>query len=195
MKHPKTLIDPDTPLARLNIRISGSGGQGVISAAMLLGTALALGDGRTVAQSQAYGPEARGGACRADVIVSDDEIFFPECDQLDLLVALTAEAYDRFAAQVRSTGLIIADTDAVDVLAGSAPTRRVPLLETAHTHLGDSVGANILVLGYLATATGIVSIESLQQVIAAEYAGSSHLERNQQALQAGIELGRRQASA
>ena len=80
-------------LSRTNIRISGSGGQGIISTGMLLGEAIAIGDGKNVTQSQSYGPEARGGATRADVIVSNGEIYFPECNDLDILLAFTYEAY------------------------------------------------------------------------------------------------------
>ena len=79
----------DKILSRTNIRVSGSGGQGIISTGMLLGEAIAIGDGKNVTQSQSYGPEARGGSTRADIIVSDGEIYFPECNDLDILLVFS----------------------------------------------------------------------------------------------------------
>ncbi|MCP4714771.1 MAG: 2-oxoacid:ferredoxin oxidoreductase subunit gamma [Deltaproteobacteria bacterium] len=176
-------------LKRLNIRISGSGGQGVISTAMLLGEAIAIGDGRNVSQSQAYGPEARGGATRADVIISDEEIFFPECNALDILIAFTYEAYEKFARLAKPEGLVIADEGAVDVLVGSSRTIQIPFINSARQLFKRPIVANIIALGFLATYTGIVTRDSLQEVVTEQYDGSPHLELNQQALAEGFRQG------
>lgn len=174
---------------RLNIRISGSGGQGVISCGMLLGAAIALGDGRTVSQSQSYGPEARGGAACADIIVSDGEIYFPECTELDILVAFTAEAYEKYAVRTRAGGTVFADEGAVDVLAGSGQTVKVPFLQRARETFERPIVANIIALGFLATRTGVVSPQALREAVREEYDGSAHLELNLQALEEGFRMG------
>jgi len=180
-------------LGRLNIRISGSGGQGVISTGMLLGEAIAIGDGRNVSQSQSYGPEARGGATRADVIVSDGEIYFPECNQLDILIVFTYEAYEKFAVLTKEEGLVIADESAVDVLVGSAKTVPVPFIRIAEKDFGRPIVANIIALGFLATYTKIVSQLSLQEVVTEQFEGSSHLELNLKALEVGFKQGAKYA--
>ncbi len=174
---------------RLNIRVSGSGGQGVISTGMLLGAAIAIGDGRNVSQSQAYGPEARGGAARADIIVSDGEIYFPECNDLDILIAFTPEAYEKFAVRAKPDGLVLADEDAVDVLVGNARTVKVPFLKTAQEKFSRPIVANIVALGFLSTYTKIVSKRALRDIITEQFSGSSHLENNLQALEEGFRLG------
>ena len=178
---------------RLSIRISGAGGQGIISTGMLLGEAIAMGDGKNVSQSQSYGPEARGGATRADVIVSDGEIYFPECTSLDILVAFTAEAYEKYASQVKPEGLVIADDRAVDVLVGTARTVRVPFLAHAEENFSRSIVANIIALGFLATYANTVTRDSLRDVIAEQFSASSHLDLNLKALEEGFLLGKQYA--
>lgn len=176
-------------IERLNIRISGSGGQGIISTGMLLGEAIAIGDDRNVSQSQSYGPEARGGAARADIIVSDGEIYFPECNRLDILIAFSYEAYEKHAAQTKPEGLVIADEDAVDVLVGSAKTVKIPFLQIAKKKFERPIIANMIALGFLATYTKIVSQHSLRDVVAEHFAGTRHVDLNMQALEEGFKQG------
>jgi 2-oxoglutarate ferredoxin oxidoreductase subunit gamma len=173
----------------LNIRLSGSGGQGIISAGMLLGEAIAIGDGKNVAQSQSYGPEARGGATRADIIVSSEEIFFPECSSLDILAALTPEAYEKYAPAVIPEGLILVEESAIDVLVGSASTVRAPFLEQASKTLRNPLAANMIALGFFAAYTEIVTRQSLRNVVAAQFSGTKYKEANLKALEAGFRMG------
>jgi len=178
-----------TIISRLNIRISGSGGQGIISTGMLLGEAIAIGDGRNVTQSQSYGPEARGGSTRADVIVSDKEIFFPECNDLDILIAFTYEAYGKFAPKAKTDATIIADEEAVDVIVGNAKTIQVPFIQHAKKKFNTPMVANIIALGFLSTYTKIVSQHSLRDVVKEQYSSTPHLELNIHALEEGFKLG------
>ena len=96
---------------RVEIRLTGSGEQGVILAGVILAEAAALYDDRNAVQSQSYGPEARGGASRSEVIVSDDEIDDPKTSELDVLVTLTQEACDKYVGDLRSGGLLLVDMD------------------------------------------------------------------------------------
>ncbi len=175
---------------RFEIRISGAGGQGIISTGMLLGEAIAIGDGRNVAQSQSYGPEARGGASRADIIVSDEEIYFPECHNIDLLVAFTKAAYDKYCNQLEEDGLIIADESAFN----GAPKNGcrvvvVPFIDTARKKFGKPIVANIIALGFLSTFTGIVSKQSIRDAVEDRFKGTRYLDMNVKALELGFEMG------
>lgn len=175
---------------RLEIRISGAGGQGIISTGMLLGEAIAIGDGKNVSQSQSYGPEARGGATRADIIVSDGDIFFPECHKIDLLVAFTSEAYERYAQLMSEDGLVIADESASEIIIGSAKTIKVPFIETARKKFKKEIVANIIALGFLSTYTKIVSKKAIKDAVEDRFEGSKHLSLNLKALEEGFRLGR-----
>ena len=188
-KFPSKIPVKDCRIDRLDIRISGSGGQGIISTGMILGKAIAVGDGRNVSQSQSYGPEARGGAAFADIIISDGEIYFPGCNDLDLLVAFTGESYEKFARNTKENGIIIADVGAVDVLTGNANTIRIPFIKLAKDTFGMPLTANIICLGFLSAFCGIVSKKSIEDTVIEEFQGSKHLEVNLKALKTGLELG------
>ncbi len=175
---------------RLEIRISGAGGQGIISTGMMLGEAIAIGDGKNVTQSQSYGPEARGGATRADIIVSDGDIFFPECHNIDLLIAFTPEAYEKYANMMDSDGLVIVDESAADITVGNARTIRVPFIKIATEKFKRPIVANLIALGFLSVYTGIVSKKAIKDAVEDKFADSRHLESNMKALEEGFKLGR-----
>src|SRR5512141_2209504 len=102
------------PMAdRSEIRLAGEGGQGMILAGIILAEAAAIYDGKQATQTQSYGPEARGGASRSEVVISDVEIDHPEVLSADVVVALSQEAYKKFAKSVRPGGLLIVDEDKV----------------------------------------------------------------------------------
>lgn len=164
--------------------LSGSGGQGVITMAILLAEAAVKYEGLVAVQSQSYGPEARGGATRSDVILSHKAIYYPKVEQPNILVALTDAACVKYLPLIRPGGLCVYDTDLVH------PGRRVearfkgiPLWSTLHGHLGSTVSYNITALGALVTLTGAVRIESM-----AERFPSAHHEANRSALHLGAEL-------
>ncbi len=180
-------------IARFEIRVSGSGGQGVLSTGMLLAEAIAIGDGRNVTQSQSYGPEARGGATRADIIISDSEIYFPECHLLDLLLAFTTEAYETYALKVRATGLVVVEEKAAPIIMGSARTLKVPFTDIAIREIGNPISANILSLGFLSSYTGIVSRQAIRDAVEDKFSESRHLESNLKAVEIGYALGEKYA--
>ncbi len=175
---------------RFEIRISGAGGQGVISTGMLLGEAISIGDGKNVSQSQSYGPEARGGATRADIIVSDGDIFFPECHKMDLLVAFTSTAYENYATLAKTDGLIVADASATSIILGQAKTIAVPFIEIAAKKFKKPIVANIIALGFISTYLGIVSKKSIKDAVEDRFAGSAHLKLNMKAIEEGFKLGK-----
>ena len=120
---------------RIEIRLVGEGGQGVILAGIILAEAAAIYDGLQVVQSQSYGPEARGGASKSEVIISDQEIDFPEVIHADLVIALSQEACDKYGQSLKDDGLLIVDTTQVTrvqaINAVKVPITRIALDTTA----------------------------------------------------------------
>ncbi|MBI2874280.1 MAG: 2-oxoacid:acceptor oxidoreductase family protein, partial [Firmicutes bacterium] len=136
---------------RLEIRLSGSGGQGVITAGVILAEAAIL-DGKNAVQSQSYGPESRGGYSKCEVILSDGEIDYPKVSSPDVLLALTEEALAHYGKTVKTEGLLIADESIGEPsgLQEGVRVLRVPILQTAREKVGREITANVVALGVLA---------------------------------------------
>jgi 2-oxoglutarate ferredoxin oxidoreductase subunit gamma len=169
------------------IRLSGSGGQGIILAGIILAKAAVI-DKRRVTQTQSYGPESRGGYSRTDVIISDSEIFFPEATNFDCLLALTQEACDKYLFDLRDNGVLVIDTTYVKNLALAADkTFEMPFTDIAIEKLGSPISTNILSLAFLVKITGIVKEDSLKQAIA-ESVKPAFIDMNHNAMKLGFEL-------
>ena len=176
-------------MANYEIRLSGSGGQGLILAGIILARAAVI-EKRRVTQTQSYGPESRGGYSRADVIISDQEIYFPEATQFNCLLALTQEACDVYLFDLRDTGVLIIDTTYVKNLALAAEnTYELPFTEIAQEKLGSPITTNIMSLAFLVAITGIVKESSLRQSIA-ESVKPAFVEINHKAMEIGFELAK-----
>jgi len=148
---------------RYEIRIAGSGGQGIILAGIMLAEAAIL-DGKYAVQSQSYGAETRGGNSISEVVLSDTEIDYPRAVELDLLVALTQEACDRNLPDVKAEGLVIVDSDSVHrVLWGKLAS--LPFSQIAR-RAGEERAINVAALGAIASFCSSISPESLAKAIA-----------------------------
>ncbi len=173
---------------RYEIRISGSGGQGIIVAGIILAEAMGIYDGKYVCQTQSYGPEARGGSSKAEVVVSDEPIDYPKAMKPDLLLAMTQKACDAYIFDLKPGGILIVDASHVRQL----PTTRaisIPFTQIAREQVGREMMANIVALGALASLTGVVSLKSLEAAVLSRVpAGTEEL--NKKALEAGIEASR-----
>ena len=148
---------------RYEVRLGGTGGQGAILAGILLAEA-AIRDGMNVTQTQSYGPEARGGASRSEVVISDGEIHYPKVITADITLCMSQAACDRYGGQVRPGGVLILDADHVS----RAPTTRavrVPMTTLAREVAGREIVANVVGLGVLAGLTGIVSRKALEAAV------------------------------
>lgn len=167
---------------------SGAGGQGVITAAIILAEAAVRHEGLNAVQSQSYGAEARGGATRSDVIISDTEIHFPKVTEPNTLVCLTQTAYNSYAPLIRPGGLLILDSRYV-VPEKKVDARQValPLHDTVMAKIGVPVVYNICMLGALIRMTGLVSPDSILKVLA-ERLPEKTLPTNRAALDAGMQL-------
>lgn len=147
------------------LRLSGSGGQGLILAGIILAEAALL-DGKNVVQSQSYGPEARGGASKAEVIISDNIINYPKVDKCDMLLSLTQKACDKYIDSLKSGGVLILDDTVKE-----KPKRNdikifsIPILDTAISKLRKPMVANIVALGSIYKLTKVVSKEALEKAV------------------------------
>ena len=175
-------------MERYRVVFSGSGGQGVITASIILAEAAVLYEGLNAVQSQSYGPEARGGATRSDVIVSDRDIRFPKVNQPNVLVCLTQEAYNKFANMIRPGGLLLTDNHFVTP-ARKVDARQVELgmYKEVMDQIGKPVVFNICVLGAMLGLVPIVKIESISKVIETKIP-AGFLDMNRKALDLGFQL-------
>ena len=169
---------------RTEIRLAGEGGQGMILAGIILAEAAAIYDGKQATQTQSYGPEARGGASRSEVVISDGEIDHPEVLSADVVVALSQEAYKKFAKTVNANGLLIVDKDRVKT-AADFNSIKIPVVRIAQETTGRAITANTVALGILVGLTNIVSREAIEKAITAR-APKGTEEMNRKALQAGF---------
>ncbi len=173
-------------MKRVEIRLAGTGGQGVILASVIFAEAAGVYEGWQVVQTQSYGPEARGGASKADVILSDEPIFFPKCRKLDLLVCLSQPAVERYLPDLKVRGVAVIDRFYVNECP-HPNTICLPFSETARKELGRELFANIVILGAVARITGLVRLDSLKMAVA-HRVPSKFLEINQKALELGWNL-------
>jgi len=169
---------------RKEIRLAGEGGQGMILAGIILAEAAAIYDHKNATQTQSYGPEARGGASKAEVVIDQGEIDHPEVILADVLVAMSQEACDKYAGNMKKDGILIVDQERV----GRVPSNRaikVPITRLAQESSGKSITANVVALGVLVGLTGVVSRQAITQAVAAR-APKGTEEMNQAALSAGF---------
>jgi len=176
---------------RVEFRLSGSGGQGLLLAGIVLAEAAILEDKNAV-QTQSYGPEARGGASKAEVVISDEDIDYPKATDPDFLLALTAESYRTYGTGMGASGghgLIIVDSSVPLDPAITARTVSLPILQTAAEEIGKKVVANIVALGVLGGISGAASPESLEAAVRNRVPKGTE-ELNLKALRAGLALAK-----
>jgi len=174
---------------RYEIRLSGSGGQGLILMGIILAEAVGIYEGRYVSQTQNYGPEARGGTSKSEVVVSDEEIDYPKAMKLDLLLAMNQRSCDEFYRDLKPEGLLIVDSTFVTQVPISRAVE-IPFTRIARERFKREVVANIIALGAMTQLTPIVSPKSMELAVLARVPkGTEKL--NKDALKAGIAAARR----
>ncbi|MGD9146098.1 MAG: 2-oxoacid:acceptor oxidoreductase family protein [Anaerolineae bacterium] len=176
---------------RARLQFCGFGGQGIVLSSVIFGTAAVLTANLNAVQTQSYGSEARGGECQAELILAQKPIHSPLADEMDILVAMSQSALDRYLDRLRAGGTLIIDPELV-----RAPDRTdvqiapVPATEIA-SELGARIAANMVMLGFLQQATGLVSREGLLETIQANVP-QKFVELNLQAAERGIALAQEQ---
>lgn len=156
---------------RFEIRLSGAGGQGLVLAGIILAEAAGIYEGRYVVQTVSYGPAARGGTSRADVVISDKEIDYPKAIALDVLLAMNQMAYDESAAELKPSGIIVVDSHLVTEVTNTSVVK-IPFTKMAREKCGREQMANIIALGALSRlipltpgGAGLVSPESMAAAV------------------------------
>jgi 2-oxoglutarate ferredoxin oxidoreductase subunit gamma len=150
---------------KTEIRIGGSGGQGIVLAAQILGKAAVL-DGKNALQTQAYGAEARGSLAKSEVIISDGKIGFPAVRKCDILVAMNQESLNAFLKDLKETGILIVDsTNVTAVPETKARIYKIPVTETARETFGEAMYANMVMLGALIRITNLISKQAIEETI------------------------------
>ena len=175
-------------MERCRLVFSGSGGQGVITAAIILADAAVLYENLNAVQSQSYGAEARGGATRTDVIISETTIHYPKVIQPNVLVCLTQEAYNKYYPIIRPGGLLISDSRYVKIERKvDARQKEMPIYQTVMDKIGKPIVFNICMLGALIRITELLQTESVMQVLEKRIP-PDFLDMNRKALELGMEL-------
>jgi 2-oxoglutarate ferredoxin oxidoreductase subunit gamma len=169
---------------RIEIRLAGEGGQGLILAGIILAEAAAIYDGKQVVQTQTYSPEARGGPSKSEVIIADSEIDYPEALDPDVVVILNQAACDKYAVHLKPGCLLIVDSSKVKRLP-SAEAVQIPISRLAIEQIGKVITANIVALGVLVGLTNIVSHQALKEAVAARSPKGTE-ELNRKALATGF---------
>ncbi len=178
----------DNKRYRKEIRLAGSGGQGLITAGIILAEAVIL-DGKNVVQSQSYGPEARGGSSKAEVIIADGEIFYPKTSNPDILLSMNQDSCDKYFNDLKPNGIFIIDTTFVK----SVPTTNafeVPITSETVKVLKREIFANIVALGVLCEITKIVSKKNLTKAVL-NRVPEAFKTQNEKAVQLGLKLGKK----
>jgi 2-oxoglutarate ferredoxin oxidoreductase subunit gamma len=175
-------------MTRTEILIGGVGGQGVILAGILLGSAATLFDNKKAVQTQAYSSEQRGGMARAEVVLSDEQVTDPQVRKPDILIALAQDAVDRHLKKIKPRGLLVMDSDLVkNVGPGDFSKLEIPATSLAEKELGNLVVANLILLGALIRKTAILSVGAMEKAIEANVPPKAK-DLNLKAFRRGLEL-------
>jgi len=175
--------------ARVKIRIAGSGGQGVILAAIVLAEAAEIHDNRFVCQTQSYGPEARGGSCKAEVVISNEWIDYPKAKNLDILLTLNQSSLDEYYHNLKPDGVLIVNSDYCRQLPITS-AYQVSMATLAREKIGVPQTMNMLAMGVLAGVTGIVSPAALRKAVKGRAPRGTE-EKNIKAVNIGIREGKK----
>ncbi len=171
------------------IRIAGFGGQGVILSAIILGKAASIHQGAFATMTQSFGPEARGGACSAQLIVSDSPVLYPYVTQPDILVVMSQEAYTRFVPELKDGGILIVEQDLVRVsdLKGHIKVYSVPATRLAE-ELGKRMVLNSVMVGFFTAVAHLLEAGAVRRAVA-DSVPPSFRDLNLKAFEMGFEYG------
>lgn len=149
-------------MEKYEIRMGGLGGQGIITACTVLAET-AVSQGYNAIQSQSYGPEARGGSCKAEVVISDSEIFYPKASAVDMLFVLTQQSYDKYASTVKPGGILMMDSKINKSSYDSSGSKvyELPIIDVAENEMKLPITANVILLGVLAKIMGTINRDIL----------------------------------
>jgi 2-oxoglutarate ferredoxin oxidoreductase subunit gamma len=175
---------------RYEIRLSGSGGQGLVLAGVMLAEAIGVFEGKNVAQTQSYGPEARGGSSRSDIAISNGEIYFPKTSKLDLLLCLTQDSCDKYCHSLKEDGVLIVDSDIVRQPPPLKTVYSLPFTQISKERLGTSIVTNVVSTATSVVISGVCSQESFLKAVLGRVPKGTE-QKNEAACKLGFELGQK----
>ncbi|MHA2025735.1 MAG: 2-oxoacid:acceptor oxidoreductase family protein [Candidatus Thorarchaeota archaeon] len=178
-------------MTRYEIRFGGFGGQGIVTMAVVLGEAISLVEKKECVQTQSYGPEARGGATKSELVIDDEEVDYPKVQEPDVFIAMSRAAYLEYIDGLKDDGILIVDEDLVEIegdLPDNIKIYKIPATRIADVDVGTKQATNVVMLGALTAITGIVSIEGLRQQILERW--PRFTETNMKALDLGVKAGK-----
>lgn len=178
-------------MTRYEIRFGGFGGQGIVTMAVVLGEAISLVEKKECVQTQSYGPEARGGATKSELVIDDEEVDYPKVQEPDVFVAMSRAAYLEYIDGLKDDGILIIDEDLVEVegdLPDGIKIYKIPATRIADVDVGNKQATNVVMLGALTAITGIVSQKGLRQQIIDRW--PRFKETNLKALELGVKAGK-----
>jgi 2-oxoglutarate ferredoxin oxidoreductase subunit gamma len=177
-------------MSRYEVRIGGFGGQGVVTMAVVAGETASLYDKKFVVQTQSYGPEARGGASKSEIVISDEEIDFPKVQTPDVFVVLSRAAYLAYIDGLKDDGILIIDEDLVKIeseIPDTVKVYKIPATRIAAKEVGSKQATNVVMLGAFAVITKVLSLEGLKARIEEKW--PRFLKSNILALELGMKAG------
>jgi 2-oxoglutarate ferredoxin oxidoreductase subunit gamma len=178
-------------MTRTEIKLAGFGGQGIVLAGFIMGKAISIYDNKNAVLTQSYGPEARGGACSADVVTADTEIDYPEVTKPNIVVIMSQEAYTTYGSNIKKGGTMLIDEDLVKL---EKPDENLKLFQIPSTRFAEDLGrkivANIVMLGFVTGVTDIVTLESMKRSLLNSVPKGTE-ELNMSALMKGYEYGKK----
>jgi len=174
----------------MDIRFSGFGGQGIIKSGMLIGKAASIFDSKFATLTQSFGPEARGGACSAQVVIDDDKVLYPYIVAPQILVSMSQEAYEKFISEPIKGSIVLTDTDLVkpktvrkDIKLFSVPATRIA------EEMGNRIFANVVMVGFFTAITNIVSLDAMKKALPGSVP-DRFMDKNIEALEKGYNYGK-----
>jgi 2-oxoglutarate ferredoxin oxidoreductase subunit gamma len=175
---------------RIEIEFAGFGGQGIIKSGIITATAACIYGGKNAVQTQSYGPESRGGACKSEVVISDEDIDFPKVVEPDILVVMSQHAYNEYAEDVKPDGTLILDPDLIPNEKDLKDTKvfRVPATRIAE-ELGRKIVANIVMLGAFVAITGALDKNAVRESVKSNVPKNTE-ELNLKAFEKGYDFGK-----
>lgn len=171
------------------MRFAGFGGQGIIRSGIIVGRAVSIYDDGFATMNQSFGPEARGGACSSQLVVSDKKILYPYVARTDFLIAMSQEGYTKFKDELKDDGVLIMDSDLVK------PDDKMKIYSIPSTRLAEELGnrifANVVMLGFVTAKTQVVSVEAMRKTIP-ESVPERFIDKNLEAFGKGYEFGQKE---
>lgn len=178
-------------MTRYEIRFGGFGGQGIVTMAVVLGETISLVEKKQCVQTQSYGPEARGGATKSELVIDDEEVDYPKVQEPDVFVAMSRAAYLEYVDGLKEDGILIIDEDLVEVegdLPDGVKIYKIPATRIADAEVGAKQATNVVMLGALTAITGIVTLKGLKKQIMDRW--PRFKETNLKALDLGVKAGK-----